>query len=289
MDVYCDFDGTLADSVNEMVNMANEHLKKKIDIKDWITFNPADCFDKDAVAQLSCAWNKVELYSRCKMKPFAREFSRQLQKGGHRLFIWSDCHTTGINIARAKLDMLMNNDIIYDYPAMTFTKEKKLPIDALLLSGYENICVIEDNAETLANVIAGLKILIDAPWNKDFDEKAMGIYRVKNLKEALVLIQKTETEILKTKEKQTISSIINNSLLTISSIFLAISLIVSVTRELLMENGPAWLAVLLLFAAIPAVFIIDSAATLKDKTKDLLFFRKRRKNNRVEKNSKIDS
>lgn len=182
MKICFDLDGTTIDSQTAMCNLASKLLDKDIYIEDWTTYNPSHCFTEDISNALRKIWNLPDIYSISKPFEDAVIITDYLMKLGNTIDIYTfSDNVNAYELAIAKEKCLARNNIKYNR-FISDTSDKDLSkYDAVIEDSSSNL--IKYKKDTLGKDT--IAILMDRPWNRDFDESAYGIIRIKTLAESL--------------------------------------------------------------------------------------------------------
>ncbi len=171
MRILIDADGVLEDLSQEWVLYLDEKYGYSVEYEDLKEWDMTAAFPGLTREQVYGAEQEDALYDRLKPLPGAPEFVKRLMDAGHEIYVVTN---TPYEVIRYKMDKV----ILRYYPFLSWknviiaSNKKMIDGDVLIDDGIHNL-------------IGGSyrKILFDAPYNRDFDEKALGIVRVKNWQE----------------------------------------------------------------------------------------------------------
>lgn len=182
--ILVDLDDTMIDLLGHWVAEINKQYGTRVDTDDIVSWEIEKFFPSLTHEQVFKPVYTCEFWSEVKPKEKAALFIRKLLNDGYNLFV---CTNTDYRVLKSKIEnVLLKYFNFISWDDVIVTKHKQI-IDADIL--------IDD---AVHNLIGGKYrgILMDAPHNRDFDEKSYDIVRAKNWEEVYETIQK----IIKEKE-----------------------------------------------------------------------------------------
>ena len=166
MVILIDADGVLEDLSQKWVEYLNEIHGTSVRYEELTAWDMTEAFPTLTREQVYAIDRDEAFYSRLKPIPGAVEAVRRMLDDGHEVFVVT---TTPYQVVKAKLDRA-----IFPYYPFLSWKNIIITCDKHLIRGD---VLIDDGVH---NLLGGeyRKILVTAPYNKDFDAEANGMIRV---------------------------------------------------------------------------------------------------------------
>lgn len=166
MVILIDADGVLEDLSQKWVEYLNEIHGTSVRYEELTAWDMTEAFPTLTREQVYAIDRDEAFYSRLKPIPGAVKAVRRMLDDGHEVFVVT---TTPYQVVKAKLDRA-----IFPYYPFLSWKNIIITCDKHLIRGD---VLIDDGVH---NLLGGeyRKILVTAPYNKDFDAEANGMIRV---------------------------------------------------------------------------------------------------------------
>ena len=180
MTILVDLDDTITDLLTPWLDELNSRHRLSVtreDVKEW---DMKKAFPSLTYEEIYEPLRDKELWKRVRPLPGAREYLEKLILRGHKLYIVTTTHYTTLKMKLEECFFRYFPFIGYDRVVITSDKS--------IIRG--NI-LIDDNPENLTSGVHW-GILMDAPYNRSFDEKKYGVLRVRSWKEIYDAILSTE-------------------------------------------------------------------------------------------------
>ena len=171
MTILVDLDDTITDLLTPWIEALNAKYRfsvRREDVKEWDMQKAFPLLTRDEISE---PLRDRQLWRNVRPLPGARECLEKLMLRGHEIYIVTTSHYTTIE---AKLE-----ECLFRYfPFIGY--------DRVIIANNKSIIrgdiLIDDNP---ANLTSGVHwgILIDAPYNKEFEENKYGVLRVSGWKE----------------------------------------------------------------------------------------------------------
>ena len=171
MRILIDADGVLENLSQEWVLYLDEKYGRNVEYEDLKEWDMTAAFPGLTREQVYGAELEEALYDRMKPMPGAPECVKRLLDAGHEVYVVT-------NTPYAVIQYKMEKVIFRYFPFLSW-KNIVITSNKQMIDGD---ILIDDG---IHNLIGGTyrRLLFDAPYNRDFDEKTHGIVRVKNWQE----------------------------------------------------------------------------------------------------------
>lgn len=179
--VFCiDVDGTLNNLMDAVLEIFNNKTASNYTLNDITTYNLGDCFSVEEAGMMKSIFEDPSIWTKVKPLKGAAEALQKLIDDGHQIYLVTDnCPDT------------YGEKVAWIRKFFPFINASKI---VCMKDKWQFRCdvMIEDNLQTLLARPYYHRILIDYPWNSEYEYKDFvhDIYRCKNWHNVLSAVNK---------------------------------------------------------------------------------------------------
>lgn len=182
MIILVDMDDTIEHLLCPWLNWLNKAYDKNVQESDVVSWDMQDAYPDLSVEQIFEPLDVPEFWDTVTPIEGAREALERFLSRGHKIYVVT---STPVGSVRPKMErVLFRYFPFFTFDDVIITSNKQLVRgDVLIDDGYHNM-------------VGGTykKILVDAPYNRKYDEREAGAVRVRNWAEIEAAIERIEEE-----------------------------------------------------------------------------------------------
>ena len=182
MIIAVDCDQILNNLIDKTLEFYNTQNDKDIQMSDLTAYNFYDCLDKKDADGIIKLFKSKALWDSLTPVEGAREGLKKLIDLGHKVYIVT---ATAPENFVWKVNWLKKHFSFFNTDNVIRMMDKSV---------FKCDVLIEDCAEQLIKHKSCDRICLDHPWNRNVNDLAYGIYRVKNWNEILEAVNQIEKE-----------------------------------------------------------------------------------------------
>ena len=177
-----DMDDTIENMLVEWIHILNERYGRYVVLEDAKDWDLTKAYPGLTKTQVYAPLYTDELWKNVKPKWDAIYYLKRLQEDGHDIYITTSSNFNTINVKVSSIIERYFSFISWEH-VIVASRKQMIRGDVMIDDGVHNL-------------VGGdyVKILVDAPYNRSFNEKECGMHRAKNWAEIYELINTLSKE-----------------------------------------------------------------------------------------------